>query len=407
MNELTLAFEKDDRVGCLLFRSSLEKSFCAGGDIISLAKQRLSTDYTPVDSADPSCTSAEVSSGLASFFRLEYGFFLTLSELSKPSISLMRGIVFGGGAGLSMACTYRIATDNTTFSMPETAIGLFPDVGASYFLTKTHPALGRYLGVTGSRLTGADMARLGYATHYTPLHNVKSIVTTLRTVCMQLGQVSGLGDCLPRSVLRRILVDGLLGMCVVPSPHRAYSAVSASELCSTQTHTLPPLSDKSIIRQLPLIELVFQHTSMSRVCEVLTQWTTSDDKHCVAFATRTLQTLAQMSPLSVVLTYQLMTHSVASFKHWACLEYNAILRVARGDFGNKDLVAGVDAKLISKHFKPVWTDWEALVQTHAHRLPTVPVTVEEKEQALKALMMLPLTGHGHPEQGLLDGHSKL
>lgn len=403
-----VSFDKDDRVGCILLRSNLDKAFCAGGDIISMVKQQLADTYVPTDSNDPNGVSAEVSASLAWFFRLEHGLFLTMSTLSKPTISLMRGLVFGGGAGLSMACTYRIAVEKMSLSMPETAIGLFPDVSASYWMTRANLSLGRYLGVTGTRVNGADVARLGFASHYTSLADVPSVVASLRSVCLLLGDFKSdaLGGHLPPSVLRRLLVNGVLSACTIPSPYCPFAAVSVSEL-SANHRLLPPPNRKSLVHLLPLIAQSFGGKTYTQTHDTLTQWSTSEEHDRQLFATHTLQTLAQMSPLSVVLTYQLFSHSSHTFQDWLQQEYVAITRVCRGDYGNKDLVRGVDAKLISKHNNPVWCDWRAIVDNHAHRLTHTPTTVEEAELALAALILLPLTGNGHVEKGLLDDRAKL
>jgi enoyl-CoA hydratase/carnithine racemase len=85
----------------------------------------------------------------------------------KPvQIALYNGIVMGGGVGISIHAPIRIAMENSLFAMPETGIGLFPDVGGSYFLPKLEAGLGNYLGLTGARLTGAELVQARIATHY-------------------------------------------------------------------------------------------------------------------------------------------------------------------------------------------------------------------------------------------------
>ncbi|KAL6981470.1 3-hydroxyisobutyryl-CoA hydrolase [Sarracenia purpurea var. burkii] len=87
---------------------------------------------------------------------------------SKPQVSILNGIVMGGGAGASVHGRFRVATENSVFAMPETALGLFPGVGASYFLSRLPGFFGEYLGLTGSRLDGAEMLACGLATHFVP-----------------------------------------------------------------------------------------------------------------------------------------------------------------------------------------------------------------------------------------------
>ena len=89
--------------------------------------------------------------------RREYAANHLISTSTKPVISLLDGFVFGGGAGISIHGQFRIATENTVFAMPETAIGFWPDVGASFFLPRLEGGLGYYLGLTGTRLKGQDV----------------------------------------------------------------------------------------------------------------------------------------------------------------------------------------------------------------------------------------------------------
>lgn len=125
--------------------------FCAGGDVKQVVERGIHMD--------------DVEWGLAYFHR-EYILDFLIYQYPLPYIALMDGITFGGGVGLSIHGRYQVATENTVFSMPECAIGLFPDVGGSYFLSRMEGGLGMYLGLTGARLYGADVARTGLATHY-------------------------------------------------------------------------------------------------------------------------------------------------------------------------------------------------------------------------------------------------
>lgn len=106
------------------------------------------------------------------FFKKEYKLNLTIGTLKIPHIALLNGIVMGGGVGLSVHGSHRIATDNTLFAMPETAIGFFCDVGGSHFLSRLPHQLGMYLALTGSRLKGKELVAAGVATHYVPLEKM-------------------------------------------------------------------------------------------------------------------------------------------------------------------------------------------------------------------------------------------
>ena len=127
----------------------LSRGFCAGGDIALIA-----------NSAKTDCVEAE------RFFHVEYRMNHLLFVYDKPIVAFMDGIVMGGGVGLSLPCRYRIATERTTFAMPETGIGLFPDVGGGWFLPRLPGRIGAWLATTGSRIDGSDCAVIGIATHY-------------------------------------------------------------------------------------------------------------------------------------------------------------------------------------------------------------------------------------------------
>jgi len=127
----------------------LSRGFCAGGDIALLA-----------NSAKADFVEAE------RFFHVEYRMNHLLFVYGKPIAAFIDGIVMGGGVRLSLPARYRVATERTTFAMPETGIGLFPDVGGGWFLPRLPGRAGVWLATTGARIKGADCAALGIATHY-------------------------------------------------------------------------------------------------------------------------------------------------------------------------------------------------------------------------------------------------
>lgn len=127
------------------------RGFCAGGDVVMLAKSGAG------DGAEA-----------RAFFFDEYRLNHLLFTYAKPTVAFMDGITMGGGVGISQPCRYRIATENTRFAMPETAIGLFPDVGGGWYLSRLPGRVGQYLALTGARLDGAECLALGLATHYVP-----------------------------------------------------------------------------------------------------------------------------------------------------------------------------------------------------------------------------------------------
>jgi enoyl-CoA hydratase len=102
------------------------------------------------------------------FFHDEYQLNHLLFTYPKPVVAFMDGICMGGGVGISQPARFRVATENTKFAMPETGIGLFPDVGGGWYLSRLEGRVGQYLALTGSRVAGAECLALGLATHYLP-----------------------------------------------------------------------------------------------------------------------------------------------------------------------------------------------------------------------------------------------
>ncbi|RDE05618.1 enoyl-CoA hydratase/isomerase family protein [Sphingomonas aracearum] len=129
----------------------LSRGFCAGGDIRMLAES---------GRGDGAAARA--------FFHLEYQLNHRLFTYAKPIVAFMDGITMGGGVGIALPCRYRVATENTKFAMPETGIGLFPDVGGGWYLSRLPGRVGQYVGLTGYRLDGAECLALGLATHFVP-----------------------------------------------------------------------------------------------------------------------------------------------------------------------------------------------------------------------------------------------
>jgi len=142
---------KDDGVRVVLVRAAGERAFSAGGDIRRLYEAGKSGSDYPYR-----------------FWADEYRLNALIKHYPKPYIALIDGIAMGGGVGISVHGSHRIVTEHALFAMPETGIGLFPDVGGSYFLPRCPGRIGLYLGLTGARLKAADMLHAGIATHYVP-----------------------------------------------------------------------------------------------------------------------------------------------------------------------------------------------------------------------------------------------
>ena len=152
MTEALLAWRDDAAVQAVIIDHSEGRGFCAGGDIAFLRNSALNDGGV---------------SGRR-FFYEEYQLNHLLMTYAKPVVAFMDGITMGGGVGISQPARFRVATENTRFAMPETGIGLFPDVGGGWHLSRLKGRIGQFLALTGARLDGAECLWTGLATHYLP-----------------------------------------------------------------------------------------------------------------------------------------------------------------------------------------------------------------------------------------------
>ncbi len=155
-------WENDSSIKYVLIKAQGEKAFCAGGDIRALHDWGKNNEDEAIG-----------------FYREEYTLNQYIKRYPKPYISLVNGIVMGGGVGLSVHGSHRIAGENYSFAMPETGIGLFPDVGGSFFLSRLKYEAGTYLALTGSRIKAADAIFLQTATNFVKSENFSSIINDL------------------------------------------------------------------------------------------------------------------------------------------------------------------------------------------------------------------------------------
>jgi enoyl-CoA hydratase len=162
MTGALLAWRADDGVTSILIDHAGERGFCAGGDIRMIAE-----------------SGAGDASEARAFFDTEYKLNHLMFEYPKPITAVVDGIVMGGGVGISEPAKVRIATERTTYAMPETGIGLFPDVGGGWFLPRLPGFTGTWLALTGARLKAADTVALGIHTHFVPADRIEAFKAAL------------------------------------------------------------------------------------------------------------------------------------------------------------------------------------------------------------------------------------
>ncbi len=162
ITQALLVWRADPGVEMVLIDHAGERGFCAGGDIRMLAE-----------------SGAGDGREAREFFFNEYRLNSLLHDYPKPLVAIMDGITMGGGVGLSRPCRYRVATERTTFAMPETGIGLFPDVGGGWFLSRMSDHVGLWLALTGARIKAADCELTCIATDYVESARLPDLKTAI------------------------------------------------------------------------------------------------------------------------------------------------------------------------------------------------------------------------------------
>ena len=162
------AWAADPEVKAVVVQGAGEKAFCAGGDVVSLYEAGKAARAGQGDG-----------SAIRAFFSEEYVLNRLIKNYPKPYVALIDGISMGGGVGLSEHGSHRVVTERTMFAMPETGIGLYPDVGGTYFLPRLPGQVGTWLGLTGDRLKAADMLHIGAADAYVPSAKLDSLIAAL------------------------------------------------------------------------------------------------------------------------------------------------------------------------------------------------------------------------------------
>ena len=279
----------DDNVKLIIIEGVGEKAFCAGGDIRALYNSRPKNEEF-----------------CASFFADEYRLNMGIKSYPKPYISIMDGIVMGGGVGVSVPGSFRIATERTRCAMPETGIGLFPDVGATYFLSRAPHYSGIYLGLTGDRMNAADAIYTGFAD--------KSVSY----------------DCVPE--LTSLLCNHDYGPNLVEEINTLIKPYAfdpgPAALKTLGKHNLDVFSEDSVEQIITGLEALGSDWS-----------------------TQTLTTLRQKSPTSLKVTLKAINRARdLTFNSCMAQEYRIVLQIMKGN----DIYEGTRALIIEKDGQPEW-----------------------------------------------------
>jgi enoyl-CoA hydratase len=281
-----LAWRDDPAVKCVVIDHADGRGFCAGGDIAFLRNSAMNDGGV---------------SGLK-FFHDEYQLNHLLITYPKPVVAFMDGICMGGGVGISQPARFRVATENTKFAMPETGIGLFPDVGGGWYLSRLEGRVGQFLALTGARIAGAGCLSLGLATHYLTSNLLAEAKSRIATEDVER-------------------IDGILGTLSVTPP------------------------DSKIVETIVQIN---RHFASDRLEDILASLEGDESD----WAMKELATLRTKSPQTCKVALRQLAESLklTDFADNMAMEYRIASRVlVRPDFAE-----GVRAVIVDKDNSPKW-----------------------------------------------------
>jgi enoyl-CoA hydratase len=273
----------DDDVEAVIVEGAGDRAFCAGGDVVGLH------GFGRAGSPE-----------WEGFFHDEYRMNQAIAHYSKPYVALVDGISMGGGVGISVHAPFRVATERTLFAMPETGIGLIPDVGGTHALPRFPGEFGTWAGLTGARVKGGDCVAIGYCTHYVPSEQIPTLKERLA------------------------------------HSHESVAEVLATFDSDPGPLTLPALRDG--------IDYLFAEDEVE---DILLKLDGGD-----GWAREQAATIRRMSPTSLKLTlHGLRQGARATIEEALRLEYRMVCAIKHGH----DFFEGVRAQLIDKDRKPSWS----------------------------------------------------
>ncbi|XP_019188926.1 PREDICTED: 3-hydroxyisobutyryl-CoA hydrolase-like protein 1, mitochondrial [Ipomoea nil] len=296
LQKLYTSWEESPDIGFVVLKGK-GRAFCAGGDIVAI--------YNMLKQGNLEETKE--------FFSSAYKFMYILGTYLKPHVALLNGITMGGGAGVSVPGTFRVATDKTVFATPETLIGFHPDAGASFHLSHLPGYLGEYLGLTGDKLSGVEMMACGLATHYT-------VVEKLHLIEEHLGNLETDDPT--------VIGNSLARFADIAHPHQT-----------------------SVMHRIRTVDKCFSHDTVEEIVDALEREAGgTNDEWCIS----TLKKLKEASPLSLKVALRSIREGrFQTFDQCLAREYRMTVQAISGQITN-DFREGVRARLVDKDLTPKW-----------------------------------------------------
>lgn len=301
-------WQENDNVAVVVLKGSGNKAFCAGGDVVSLY-HHLKDQHFPI--SDEGIKSSQA----VDFFKSEYYLDQLIHSFTKPILAWTHGYVMGGGVGLMAGASHRVSTEKTLMAMPEVTIGLYPDVGASWFLNQMPNNIGLFLGLTGAMFNGVDARQLGLADHLIHSDSYTDIIENLTQTSWQNEEQN------------HQLLDEILTKFIMSGENQPNSLV---------------IQHSAKIGQLTEID------NIAQIYQNIMNWQLDSENK---WLTLSQQKLASGSPLSVTLIYQQLTRS----KNYSLAEcFNSELNLSLRCCQQNEFSEGVRALLVDKDKSPQW-----------------------------------------------------
>ena len=338
------AWAADPEVAMLVLQGEGERALCAGGDLQGLYR---SLTASAGSDAEAQTTRLTVPDYVAEFFEREYRLDHFLHHYPKPILCWGHGVVMGGGMGLMVGASHRVVTEQSRLAMPEVSIGLFPDVGGSWFLNRVPVNAGLFLALTASQLRAADALFAGWADHHVPNERKAAVMQAL--IAQAWGDTRLVNDAL----LTRVLVE---------------------------LHTAPDPAPGALQQNLATIERICAADTLEEVVAGITR-AEGDGPWMHAAAT----TMKAGAPGTVRLAYEILRRTRGlSLADVFRVEFTAVMHCT----AQPDITEGIRALLIDKDRNPSWQ----------------PATLAEADEAWVQRFFVPLADNpaAHPLADLRD-----
>ncbi|KAL6290667.1 hypothetical protein ACE6H2_008177 [Prunus campanulata] len=317
LSELFLAYE-DDANAKLIILKGRGRAFCAGGNLAAVHRHFLEGNLKYGE---------KVSQKIINLTYLIATYSKPQASMQIISVSILNGIAMGAGVGISVHGKFRVATENSIFATPENGLGFFPNVGASYFLSRLPGFFGEYLGLTGARLDGAEMLACGLATHFVPSAKLP--------------------------LLEKALISR-----TASATSSSFDLAFISAIIDEHSLQKPALNEKSALHKMDVIDKCFSRPTVEDILSALEREAAeahmADDDHLHEWLALTIRLLKKASPMSLKICLRSIREGrVQAIDECLVREYRITSHILRGQI-SKDFREGCRAIVWDKDKKPKW-----------------------------------------------------